>query len=177
MDFSKVKIETERLFLVPLSLKYAQDIFEEFTPEVTRYMFPKSPEKIQDTIDYINEWSVKMRNGEGWVGTVLKKDNLEFLGGIGLHNTQSRVFEFGIWIKKSAHGNKYGQEAVAGVKKWAEENLDFDYFIYPADINNISSRKIAEVLGGVSHRQYNKKTPSGKILNMIEYRIVKTSDV
>ncbi len=173
MDILKVTIETERLLLVPISLEYADDIFKEFTPEITRFMYPKSPDKIEETIEYIQDRTEKMKRGEEIVISILDKNTKELIGGSGLHHLSTKVLEFGIWIKRGAHGNKYGREAIAGVKKWAEENLDFDYFIYPADRNNIPSRKIAESLGGKIHKEYRQKSLSGVILDEVEYRIEK----
>ena len=72
-----------------------------------------------------------------------------FLGCCGFHSEESPTTpEFGIWIKKDAHGNKYGREAIKILRHWAIENIDFDYAIYPVDKGNIASRKTAESLGG-----------------------------
>ncbi len=171
MDILSVSIETKRLLLVPISVKYAQDIFKELTPEITLYMHPKSPDKIEETIEYILDRTERMKRGEEIVITILDKNTGEFLGGSGLHHMNTRILEFGIWIKKSAHGNGYGYEAISGIKKWAEDNLDFDFFIYPADRKNIPSRKIAESLGGKLHKEYADKSLSGKTLDIVEYRI------
>ncbi len=175
MDILNVTIETERLLLVPISVKYSQEIFKEFTPEITRFMYPKSPEKIEETMAYILDRTERMKKGEEIVITILDKNTKEFLGGSGLHHLNTRVLEFGIWIKKDAHGHKYGQEAIAGIKKWAEDNLEFDYFIYPADRENIASRKIAESLGGKVHKEYKQESLSGTLLDEVEYRIEKQS--
>ena len=45
--------ETDRLLLVPTTKEYAKDMFENFDKETTRYMIPKSPEKIEDTLQWI----------------------------------------------------------------------------------------------------------------------------
>ena len=41
-------------FRVVLDNDTKEDIFREFTPEITKYMFPKAPEKIEETIEFIN---------------------------------------------------------------------------------------------------------------------------
>lgn len=175
MDLLNTTIETERLTLVPISLDYVDDIYKEFTPEITRYMYPKSPSKKEETIEYILDRRERMKKGEEIVITILDKNTKEFLGGSGLHHLNTRVLELGIWIKKDAHGRKYGWEATFGIKKWAEDNLDFDYFIYPADRKNTPSRKIAEALGGKIHKEYKQESLSGVILDEVEYRIEKHS--
>jgi RimJ/RimL family protein N-acetyltransferase len=171
MDLIKVVIETDRLRLVPTSLKYAPEIFKEFTDEVTTYMYPRSARKIEETEAFINTSVKEMENGETLQVVILDKNNGEFLGHGGAKNLKTDTPELGIWIKKSAHGNKYGREAVARLKDWIDENISYKYIKYPADRRNIASRKIAEALGGILEDEYKKINASGNELSMVEYRI------
>jgi [ribosomal protein S5]-alanine N-acetyltransferase len=171
MDLLKVVIETDRLRLVPTSPLYAEDIFREFTPEITTYMYPKSAKKIGETLEFINSSMQKMEKGEELQVAILDKQTGEFLGHAGLKNIHTDTPEPGVWIKKSAHGHRFGREAVAGLKDWADRNIKYRYLIYPVDKDNISSRKIPESLGGVIEAEYKKKNASGRILDMVEYRI------
>ena len=41
------------VLLLPISERYAKDIFHSFTFEVTRYMVPKSPDRIEETLEFI----------------------------------------------------------------------------------------------------------------------------
>lgn len=148
-DLLNLKVETERLLLVSISPDYAEDIFKEFTPEITLWMAPSSPNNISETYAFIDGAVLKMREGRDYVVAILNKETGEFLGGGGLHRVNTKTPEIGIWIKKSAHGQRIGREAVVGLKKWADENLVYEYIIYPADRRNIPSRKIPESLGGV----------------------------
>ena len=173
MDLTNTVITTERLKLVALSEKYAEDIFKEFTPEITHYMFPKSPDKIEETLDYIRGALPKIQKGEELPVVILQKDTGEFLGAGGVHKIATSKPELGIWIKKSAHGNTYGREAVTGLKKWIDEHVDYTYIVYPVDRNNVASRKIAESLGGVVEAEYPKKNGAGIVMDMVEYRIYK----
>lgn len=168
-----IMITTRRLLLVPLSLEYAQEIFREFTKEITTYMFPKAPQNIEETKEYITSQLPRIKAGEELPVVIIKKDTGEFLGGGGIHNIKSRTPQLGIWIKKSAHGNKYGKETTEKLKEWAMKNLDFDYLIYPVDKRNIPSRKIAESLGGIIRKKYKKVNQSGNILDEVEYWIYK----
>lgn len=173
MDTTKIIITTERLLLVPLSLEYAEDLFAEFTDEITEYMYPKTPINIQETIDYITQAIPKMQKGTDMTRVILNKDTKEFLGAGGLHQLDTDTPEPGIWIKKSAHGNGYGKEAIAALKDWAEKNLKYSYLKYPVDKRNIGSRKIAESLGGIIEDEYQKANMAGKMLDEVEYRIYK----
>lgn len=175
MDLSHVIITTERLQLVPVSKKYAEKIFREFTLEVTTYMFPKPAETINDTLAFITMAQEQLHKGESFNVSILQQDTQELLGGGGINNINTAIPELGIWIKKSAHGHTYGREAVTGLKNWAEKNLSYDYLIYPVDKRNIPSRKIAESLGGVIKKEYEKINQSGKRLDMVDYWIYKSS--
>lgn len=169
-----LKIVTERLEMIPLSLDFAEDIFKNFTKDITIYMFPKPPVKIEETIEYIKSQLPKIETGNELQIVILDKNTKEFLGCGGLHRLKSKNPELGIWIKKSAHGNRFGQEAVKGLKDWSEDNLNYDYLTYPVDKRNIASRKIAESLGGVIKKEYKKKNLSGNILDEVEYWIYKS---
>lgn len=172
----KIEIETDRLILVPISREYASDMFREFTKEITTFMYPKSPEKIEETHQFIDESMAKDNNGEQLQMTVLKKDTREYLGNAGLHDIKTRTPELGIWLKRSAHGNGFGREAIAGLENWAQKNLDFDYIKYPVDKRNIASRKIPESLGGIPGKELKQINLSGNELDEIEYRIAKKHD-
>lgn len=148
-DLLSVTIESERLRLVALSDKFEQDIFQEFTSEITLYMFPSPPKNIEETRSFIVENRRSMQAGNNLVFTILSKKKEEFFGCCGLHGEgKVRTPELGIWLKKSSHRNGYGREAIQTLVNWSRNNIDFDYFIYPVDRKNIASSKIPESLGG-----------------------------
>ena len=164
-------VETERLLLVPVSDKYAQNMFTELTDEITEYMFFYSPKAIEEEYEFIKNSREKMEQGIDFAVTILDRTSKEFLGGAGIHRINTSTPELGIWTKKSAHGKKIGRESVAGLKKWADENINYEYLIYPADKNNIPSRKIAESLGGKVASEGIKESPYGKKLDEVVYHI------
>jgi len=170
-DLTKEIIITDRLKLVSLSEKYARDIFENLTDEITTFMNPRSPKDIQETLDYIHAEIPKMQKGEELAVVILEKNTGEFLGGGGAHHLDTDIPELGIWIKKAAHGHGYGKEAVTGLKQWLDEHIAYTYIKYPVDKKNIPSRRIAESLGGVVEDEYKKPNMSGNVLDEVEYRI------
>lgn len=174
MDLSKVIIESDRLKLIPVSEEFAEDIFKGFTDEVTTYMFPKTPQKIDETLEFVRSSKEKMTKGTDLNMSIFDKATSEFLGGVGIHNLQTDTPVLGVWIKKSVHGNKYGREAVTALKNWVDQNYDYKYITYPVDKRNIPSRKIAESLGGVIEAEYKKPNQAGRILDEVEYRIYPT---
>lgn len=171
MNLVDLLIETERLRLLPTSEEFAEDIFKEFTDEVTTFMLPKTPTSIDDTLEFIRVSKEKMSKGVGLEVAIFKKDTGEFLGHGGIKEVNTDTPELGIWIKKGAHGNKYGREAVIGLKNWIDQNLKYRYIVYPVDRRNIPSRKIAESLGGVVEHEYKHTNQAGNILDTLEYRI------
>jgi RimJ/RimL family protein N-acetyltransferase len=172
LDLNSVEIATERLILRPVTSAFTEVIFAEFTPEITKYMLPPSPQHVSETESFIVETTEKRTRGSDLVLAILDKSSNEFLGCCGLHGRESaREPELGIWLKKSAHGRGFGREAVAAVRDWAERHLIVDAFVYPVDRKNIPSRKIAESLGGVIARYEPVKTMSGGELDAVIYKI------
>jgi len=172
IDLTTLHIEGERIILRSIEESYCSEIFKEFTSEITRYMFPRPAEMIEETLSYIYAALNGMRKGWDLVLAITKKENSEFLGCCGFHGKgQPRTPELGIWIKKDAQGQKVGMEAIKTLTSWAVATIDFDYAIYPADRANIASRKIAEALGGAIFDERNVVTMSGGCLDEVVYRI------
>ena len=171
LDLFAIVIDSERLRLIPTSHVYSQEIFTEFTPGITTFMFPKPPDVIDETLEFIRSAREEMNQQSSLQIVVLSKPTGEFLGCGGIHRIDGETPELGIWIKASAHGNKFGREAVAALTGWARANLAFDYLTYPVDRRNFASRQILESLGGLVEAEYEKTNQSGTILDILEYRI------
>lgn|SRR3989338_5453440 len=171
MDTSNIKIETKNLFLKGITLEYQDDIFREFTAEITSYMIPKPAEKIEETITFIKTSIKGNKEGSNLQVVVLDKKSEEFLGCAGLHHVDTKIPELGIWIKKSAQGHGYGKEAMVALKDWADSNVEYDYLLYPVVEENYPSKRIPESFGGTIAREYDEVSMSGKNLHMLEYRI------
>lgn len=171
MDLANITIETERLRLVPLREKYRRDIFKEFTPEITAYMYPRPAKNIEETDEFIGQALEKIKNGQDLQMVILDKSSNEFMGCAGLHDVNTLTPELGIWLKKSAQGNGRGLETIRALKKWADENLKYNYILYPVADKNKPSIKIAESLGGKLAREYNQKALTGTEHHLLEYRI------
>jgi len=172
VDLTVVQIDGQRISLLPINESYASEIFKEFDSEITRYMLPKPAGNIEETLTFIHNSLDGMREGKELVLVVTKRDDGEFLGCCGLHGRGNpRTPELGIWLRKDAHGKKFGREAIQTLISWAAEHIDFDYAIYPVDKANAPSRKIAESLGGSIFEEKKMKTISGRYLDEVVYRI------
>ena len=111
------------------------------------------------------------KEGSNLQMVVLHKESKDLLGCSGLHHIDRKTPELGIWIKKSAHGNAYGKEAMIALKKWGDQNVDYEYILYPVSDKNYASKKILEFLGGKIAREYDEKNMSGEMQHLLEYRI------
>lgn len=171
-DFLKVKIEGERIILSPVSGEHAQDIFHEFTKDITRYMIPKPLSDMAHANEFIHTCRKNMKAGLELVLAISKVNSGEFLGICSIHGTDDpQVAELGVWIKKGAHGKKLGMEAVRYLVEWCRKHLLLSHLIYPVDHENIPSRKIAESLGGIVLEERVRKSMSGATLDEIVYKI------
>ena len=168
------RVETDRLFLMPIDLTYAEEIFNVFDDTVTKYMYPSTPEKIEVTINFIKGAMEHFSTKKDVVAVILHKDTMEFLGCVGLHDMDTNTPELGIWTKTSIHGNRYGREAVKGMKEWADRNVSYEYLIYPVAEENIPSRKIPESLGGVLVSSGEKANQASLIHRSVTYHIYPT---
>lgn len=172
-DLKTVILESERLILQPISLKYTEIIFQEFNSEITKYTYSKPAENISETKDFINLALKNIKNNVDLVLTILNKNNQEFLGICGIHRINTVKPELGIWLKQQAQGNNFGKEAIYLLKDWADRNLNYEYCLYSVDQKNIPSRKIPESMGGQVFHEYQLTNQSGTILNLLQYRIYK----
>ncbi|WP_413173171.1 GNAT family N-acetyltransferase [Anabaena azotica] len=173
MEYLHLEILTDRLLLKPISLQYKEEIFQEFTVEITTYLYAAPPKELGDTEFFINQSLLEMQRGESLIVVILKKDSQEFLGCSGIHKINSKYPQTGIWLKKSAFGQGYATETIQSLKAWADTHLDYEYLRYPVDRENAPSRRIAEKLGGQIFSKYKHTNLSGKVLNVVEYRIRK----
>ncbi len=156
---------------MPVDPSYTEIIFQEFTFEITKYMTPVPSRDKSGVTSFISSALNGLRANTNLQLVILNKNDHSFLGCAGLHEITSRSPELGIWIRKSAHGKKYGREAITSLIDWARNNLEFDYLKYPVDKRNIPSRKIPESNGGIIDHEFKKTKPNGFELDEVEYRI------
>ncbi len=166
------EIEGLRLLLKPIASEYADEIFKEFTLEITTYMFPRSPSHISETEQFIADACKQREAGTDLGFVILDKQNSDFLGVCGLHGTRNpREPEFGIWLKKAAQKKALGPEAISVLKAWCERTLSIDGFVYPVDRRNQPSRRIPEALGGKIVSENKVATIGGGELDELIYLI------
>lgn len=171
MNFKNVVISSERLKLTPISDKFTMDIFENFTTEITTYMYPKVAEDVSETETFVTRSIEQREAGSDLVMAILDKTSGEFIGCVGLHDINTRVPEIGIWTKKSSHGNGYGLEAVSTAIEFARDNLEFEHLLYPVDKRNKASRRIPEYHNGIMKGESIVVAQGGNELQIVDYWI------
>jgi len=171
-DLGSITLNSERLMLSPVSRAFVEDMFNEFTADITRYMMPKPAGNIDDICTFIDISREKMIAGDQLVMAILEAETVQFSGVCAIDGKEQGVTaELGVWLKKSAQGRKLGREAVALLVQWARDNLVLSHLTYPVDKNNLSSRKIAESLGGVVVSEGQRESQSGDRLDELVYQI------
>ena len=100
IDLQHVEINLKSIKLVSITQNFAEDIFREFTSEITHFMVPKPAEEISETHDFISSSIEGMKHKNDLVLAITSSQN-EFLGCVGLHGRgKCHTPELGIWIKK-----------------------------------------------------------------------------
>ncbi len=170
-QISLEKLITERLILKPIDKNVANDIFENFTKEVIKYMFPSEFKNIDEAFKFIYRMQKNRAELKDFVYSIHLKHNDEFIGCVGLHRLKLEIPELGIWIKISSHGNKYGREAVYALVELAKK-LGYNTLKYPVDCKNIASKKIPISLDGKLIKEHEMlETSDGRILDEEIYHI------
>ncbi len=173
MNYRNTKIESKRLLLIPITFDHTDVIFNNFTKDITEFMYPQPSGNKKNTIVFIESSIKTMEEGSNLQFVIKHKDTDEFLGNIGLHHIDTDTPEFGIWLKKGAHGCAYGYEAITALLEFARKNLEFKYIKYPVDRNNVPSRKIPLKLQAIAKKEYIMTNTIGKDLDIVEYWIYK----
>jgi len=171
LNLFDVEILTERLCLKPCAEVWLQDCYREFTPEVTRYMASAPLDSLEEVRERLNDIHQSMTADRHLGFDILTREQTEFLGRGGIDALDSETPRIGLWFKQAAQGQGYGKEFVLALKQWAMSHLECDYLLYRTDRANRASLKLAQALGGRELTQYERTSASGRVLQVIEYRV------
>jgi len=84
-DFLAVRIEGERIILAPVSYEHDQDIFTEFTEDITRYMIPEPLADMAHAYEFVDTCRKNMKAGLELVLAITNVNSGEFLGICAIH--------------------------------------------------------------------------------------------
>lgn len=168
MNCKNLVLVGEKIKLIPLNAKYREELYKYMDEEVTTFMYPIPAKNISETDEFLNRVTKKIEDNLDYTFIVLKKDTEEFLGCGGVHLLDKDIPEFGIWIKKEAHGNHYGFDAIHTSYQYFKPF--YSMFCYPVDKDNIASKKIPLKLGGYLEKSYDEYNfDQSKLLHIEEY--------
>lgn len=163
-------IINNNLQLIPISLKFANEIHDSFTNEIIEFLpIDNVSEKLEDTIEFINISIQQKIDKTDYVWVIIHEN--KFAGVCGIHTIKSRQPHFGLWIKKEEQGKGIGKKLVNFILKWAISNLEIDFIKYPVDSRNIKSVRLIKDLNLELHHSY--ETVNIKKLKTDEYRLYK----
>ena len=146
-------------------------MFETFDTRITRYMYPKPSDTVEEMGRFVSESVEGLVAGTNLQMVILSRPDEVFLGCIGLHAVDRSDPEMGLWLKEAAHGRGLGREAAGALIAWACAQGRFTCIRYPVDRRNLASRKIPEAHGGVIVRTFSAVSLGGVELDLVEYRI------
>ena len=164
-----IKVNQE-ISLVPINESFLDDIFNNFSLQVVKYLPLLEPSKdIKNTQSFIQGAVLKNENQTDLIWVVLK--NNKFIGCCGVRDINTRQGDFGYWLKTSEQGKGIGKIVAKTVFNWSFKTLDLDLIKYPVDKDNIASVKIIKSIGGKLAKQY--IAGEENCLNIHEYHVLK----
>lgn len=143
-------IETERLFLVPMRLRFLHSTHEYASdPENTRFMVSLPNDTLDDTRQFIinaeNEWR---KPEPGYYEYAIIMDGAH-VGAISLYpdDNEPNTMELGWTVNKRYQNRGICFEAAKALVEYAQENLGTKRFIAHCDSENAPSYRVMEKLG------------------------------
>jgi len=151
IQMDTIQINSDRLLLRPLQMEDADSIFlYRSNAEVNQYQ-GWIPKTISDVHDFITQKVSPEINQPGtWFQfAIIKKDNDELIGDIGIHFLESDDFlvELGCTLNKAHHGKGYAFEAMNEIVIYIFENLGKRRIVVSIDSRNQPSIRLIERLG------------------------------
>lgn len=134
-------IVTPRLVLTPFSEQYAEENFEAFTEEITRYQYPAPYQDIDQV--YANIWMFNMErfNGDGAIFDIATPDGT-FVGQTDIHGIGEETPEVGVWICKQQQQKGYATEALTALMVDFSQQIGSNAFLYSVDRRNLPSLRL-----------------------------------
>ncbi len=173
-------IRTERLRLRPLQRSDGPSLFaaiEESRRELDCWLnWPATLKTVADVeqlcVRSRTKWDQRTELRYG----IFLGANDRIVGATGLHdiNWEWRSFEVGYWLRTSAVGCGYAQEAVDALVRMAFRNLHARRVALHCDPDNERSRQVAERLGFVLEGRLRKetRTPAGLPRDTLVYALI-----
>ena len=146
-----IQINSDRLLLRPIQMEDADFIFLYRSDDLVNQYQGWIPRTIDDVHDFItNKVSPEINQPGTWFQfVIIKKDDSELIGDIGVHFLASNSFqvEMGCTLSQKYHGNGYATEALKSIINYLIDELGKRRIIASIDSRNQPSIRLIERLG------------------------------
>lgn len=134
--------QTDRLELVVINDNHLDDLMENLTPAVAKYLSFDPTGSREFMQEYIRRSRIEISNGTALVLAVLDKETKEFIGSCALNDINRESVEIGLWLKESAQNQGYGTEVVQAMINLIKEEVKTEEIIYCVERENEASISI-----------------------------------
>jgi [ribosomal protein S5]-alanine N-acetyltransferase len=163
-----VVLVSARLRMMTMNHDYAEDVYREYTENIARYMY-LTPGNRQDNTDRVAQYIDENTAGTHLHLAILDSDG--FIGYCAIYGNDSLTPRLSLWISESHRGLGYGKEIVDSLIDYITARSEYEYIVYPVDINNTTSIKIITQFHPVIGATYDLVTKNNTTLHIVEYRI------
>jgi polyribonucleotide nucleotidyltransferase/predicted acetyltransferase len=162
-DLSNVVIETERLRLRPIRMEDAQDIYDNYNSNVTKYLSTQPHGNIEEVRNSIEKSIYQNKIGKNLEMIIEDKNDNSFVGFIKTAANDSKKTRIvGYWFKEESQGKGFGKESMFKFFELVKSNFTDYPILYLVDPENVKSKKIVEKLGGVFSKVINIQNSIGE---------------
>lgn len=148
---NSIQISSNRLIMRPIRMEDADSIFQYRSNAVVNQYQGWIPTTIYDVYDFItNKVSPEINLSGTWFQfLIIKKENSELIGDIGVHFFDSDAFqvELGCTLNKDHHGKGYATEALKETINYLFDEWNKHRIIASIDPRNLPSVSLFERLG------------------------------
>jgi len=173
-----LEIKTERLLLRSVRLDDAGAIFKYRSDSITNQyqgwipgtindVYDLIKNRVESTIDLIDTW---------YQFVIIKKENSELIGDIGIHflDSDKKQVEIGYTLDKNHHGKGYATEALKETINYLFNELDKRRIVTSIDPRNIKSIGLVERLGFRKEAHFKESILiNGELVDDLIYAIFK----
>ena len=143
-------LETDRLFLRPLKIADAEEIFTNWTsdPEVAKYMVYSTHTDVEVTKTWLADVEAKTASDTDYDWGFVRKSDGKLIGSGGIHyKDESGVFTIGYNIMKNCWNQGYTTEAATAMRDFGINTLGLKKLCATHAKENIYSGKVMEKIG------------------------------
>lgn len=173
------EINSKRLLLRAVKLEDAEAIFKYRSDAITNQFQGWIPSTIEDVHNFIeNRVSSTIDIVDTWYQfAIIKKDNYELIGDLGIHflDSDKKLVEIGCTLNKNEHGKGYATEALKETIDYLFNTLNKHRIVTSIDPENIKSIELVERLGFRKEAHFKESILiNGKWVDDLVYAMLKS---